>query len=598
VTDTGSILVADCGTTRTTVGLVERVNGHHRLVARGEAISTHGSPWLDATVGVCEAIRQIEGLVGRRLLAEAGILVQPQSQTDGGVDVFVVVSSAGAPLRIVLAGLTHSLSLASAQRAVAGTYALTMDLLAVDEGPACRDPNERMFALRQARPNVIVMTGGTDGGATRPVMELAQLVALYNQILEPEERPLTFYAGNAHLADDVASLFAAGGELRVVDNVRPGTHLENLKPAQRELEAIYQHRSLAQVPGIDTLCTWAGRQVTPTTQSFGQLIHYIGDRYQLEVVGIDLGSASISLAARAGDLFSLTTRADLGIGLHAGTALKQIPLQDIIRWLPFEMKPEDARDVLFNKALHPASVPQTWEELLLEYAFARELMRQAVAQARPGWLRGGYHWLAHTPQWDLVIGAGRTLSQTPHPGHTALLLLDALEPVGVCQIAVDATGIAATLGGLAAVRPLAAAEVVEHDAFLNLGTVVAPLGTARPGEVALRAKVHYADGREIQQEVMYGRINVIPLGAGERATLELRPTRRFDMGLGEPGRGVTAEAEGGVLGLVIDARGRPLELPADETDRRQTVQGWSESMGMGDVWNLPVHLYLTHASAQ
>ena len=116
MTDSSGILVADCGSTRTTVALIERVNGHHRLVARGETISTHLSPWLDATVAVRAVVRQIEGLVGRRLLDENGVLIRPRSQTGNGVDAFVVVSSAGAPLRVVLAGLTRSLSLASTQR--------------------------------------------------------------------------------------------------------------------------------------------------------------------------------------------------------------------------------------------------------------------------------------------------------------------------------------------------------------------------------------------------------------------------------------------------------------------------------------------------
>jgi hypothetical protein len=161
------------------------------------------------------------------------------------------------------------------------------------------------------------------------------------------------------------------------------------------------------------------------------------------------------------------------------------------------------------------------------------------------------------------------------------LLLDALEPVGVSQMALDAGGGAATLGAVASVHPLAAAEVVEYDAFLNLGTVVAPLGTARPGEVALRVKVYYPDGQVAQEEVSYGSIEVIPLGPGERATLELRPTRRFDVGVGEPGRVATAEAEGGILGLVIDARGRPLELPADDEGRRKLIQEWLGSMRLG-----------------
>jgi hypothetical protein len=84
----------------------------------------------------------------------------------------------------------------------------------------------------------------------------------------------------------------------------------------------------------------------------------------------------------------------------------------------------------------------------------------------------------------------------------------------------------------------------------------------------------------IQREVAYGSLSVIPLGAGERAQLELHPTRRFDVGLSEPGRGATAEAEGGILGIVIDARGRPLSLPADGEKRRQLAQMWLADLGL------------------
>jgi hypothetical protein len=588
--DIGSILVADCGSTMTTVALIERVHGHYRLAARGEAISTHRPPWSSAAVGVREAIRQIEELVGRRLLGQTGALMRPRIPAGDGVDGFVAVSSAGRPMRVALAGLTRDLSLASAQRAVAGTYALMTGTMALDEGTAQRDPDVRIQTLRQAQPDIILIAGGADGGAARPVLDLAQVVALYNQVLEPEDRPLTFYAGNARLAGDVTALFSGGGELRSVANVRPRLNRENLEPLQSELDAIYQERWLAQVPGFDTLSEWSGGAVLPAARTFGQTIRYIGDRYQLNAVGVDLGSTSTLVAVRLprsssepGSRGGLTTCADLGIGLNVKAVLGQVPLEAIIRWLPFEMSPGQARDELLNKGLHPASVPQTWEDLQLEYALAREAMRRAVAQARPGWLPsvpGGPSSPAHGPRWDLIIGAGRTLTRTPQPGYTALLLLDALEPAGVSKMAFDVGGVAATLGALAARHPLAAVDVVEYDAFLNLGTVVAPFGTAQPGEVALRVKVNYPDGRVTQREVAYGSLSVIPLGPGERAQLELHPTRRFDVGLSEPGRGATAEAEGGILGIVVDARGRPLSLPSDGKKRCELAQRWLAELGL------------------
>jgi hypothetical protein len=157
--------------------------------------------------------------------------------------------------------------------------------------------------------------------------------------------------------------------------------------------------------------------------------------------------------------------------------------------------------------------------------------------------------------------------------------LDALQPVGVAGLALDQPGLLALLGAVATVTPLTAAQVMERDALLNLGTVVAPVGMAREGEVALTFKIEYQDGRFLEVEVPYGSLEVIPLPAGQTATLELRPTRRFDVGLGSKGQAGTTEVEGGVIGIIIDARGRPLPIAEDPDEQREKVQRWLWDMG-------------------
>ena len=162
-----------------------------------------------------------------------------------------------------------------------------------------------------------------------------------------------------------------------------------------------------------------------------------------------------------------------------------------------------------------------------------------------------------------------------------LLLLDALEPAGVSKIALDTGSVAGLLGAAATVHPLAAVEVIEYDAFLTAGTVIALSGTARQGDTALRLDIRYQGGRTIQEEVSFGSLRVIPLQPGQHASLELHPAPGFDVGVGQPGQSATAEAEGGTIGIVIDARGRPLPIPDDGEDRRQRMQTWLGGVGVG-----------------
>ena len=59
--------------------------------------------------------------------------------------------------------------------------------------------------------------------------------------------------------------------------------------------------------------------------------------------------------------------------------------------------------------------------------------------------------------------------------------------------------------------------------------------------------------------------------------MKLQPSRRFDVGAGN-GQAVEAEAMGGVVGLVVDTRGRPLEIPTDAQQRVPQLTKWQAAL--------------------
>jgi hypothetical protein len=91
----------------------------------------------------------------------------------------------------------------------------------------------------------------------------------------------------------------------------------------------------------------------------------------------------------------------------------------------------------------------------------------------------------------------------------------------------------------------------------------------------LRCKVRYQDGSENTFEFHYGEIEVIPLPEGQTATLHLQPLNRFDVGMGMPGRGGTVKnVPGNGIGIIVDTRGRPLKLAANDEERRAQLTKW------------------------
>jgi len=169
------------------------------------------------------------------------------------------------------------------------------------------------------------------------------------------------------------------------------------------------------------------------------------------------------------------------------------------------------------------------------------------------------------------------VAKATRPGQAALLLLDALEPTGVFELLLDVYGLIPALGAAAMTYPLSAVQAIENKGLLSLGMVVVPTGAARPGEVILGLKMSYENGGDLDVEVAAGTLEVLPLPPGLKATLRLQPRRGIDIGRVRK----SIPVEGGALGLIIDARGRPLtrHLPSDPEMRRDQIQQWLWDMG-------------------
>jgi hypothetical protein len=109
--------------------------------------------------------------------------------------------------------------------------------------------------------------------------------------------------------------------------------------------------------------------------------------------------------------------------------------------------------------------------------------------------------------------------------------------------------------------------------------VISPVADARPGTAVLRLRMGYEGGGETTLDVKQGTIEILQLPLGQNAQLQLQPLHRADVGMGGPGRGGKLRVVGGALGVIVDARGRPLRLPNDPALRRDLVAKWRWMLG-------------------
>ncbi len=607
-----SLMAADCGSVFTKVSLFGLVEGQYRLIARGEAPTTISAPQVDITVGIIQAINVIENITGRRFVEEQRI-ISPELITGDGVDVFIATISAGGPLRLVALGAVSPSLEALADRAISGLYAEMQAIPAPSfvastaapvsagvggpasspGGPWTQDRYtiewERQLSLmRELQPQAALIVGMAHTPAgPNPLQEACQLLVQASRERNEQyaasvsagiptqdiatKQFSVIYAGAPQYINAVRNMLQGAADVTGVD---PLTSPAQLGPISAAVGALHERNVIQHVPGYDHLRGWSSAAPVATATSLSSLVRFLAQHYAMNVTAIDVGAltTTIMAAGEQGEFIPLVN-SGIGVGPGLGAVLQQVGLQNIVRWLPFNITEEEIRQFVLNRMLHPQIILSNARELQICQAFAREAMTVTMEAAKRN--------VARWPETDLVLATGGILSHMPRYSQVALMLLDALQPRGVTSLVLDKTMLISQLGAVAMVAPIMAVQVNENDAVTHrLGTCVIPFGGLQPGQLAVRVGVEYSNGRQLSVDVMAGSIEVIPLQLNEQALLTLFPAPGVDVGLGPGERARAAEEiDGGLVGLIIDARGRPLVLPSDETERQARLLQWSQALG-------------------
>ncbi|NOT35719.1 MAG: methylaspartate mutase [Candidatus Eisenbacteria bacterium] len=589
-----SILATDCGSTTTKAILIERGESGYRLVSRGEAPTTVEAPFEDVTRGVLNAVREIEELRGRRMLDGDRILT-PQNG-DEGVDLYVSTSSAGGGLQMMVSGLVLQMTGESAQRAALGAGAIVMDVIALNDG---RRPHEKIQRLRQLRPDMILLSGGTDGGDTLRVVEMAEILAAADpkaRLGAGYELPVIF-AGNQAAVPMVRECLEKRTALLVVPNLRPTLERENLRPARDAIHELFMEHVMAHAPGYKKLMTWSRVPIMPTPGAVGLIIEKIAKRDSIAVVGVDIGGATTDVFSVFQEVFNRTVSANLGMSYSVSNVLAEAGIENILRWVPFDVDEVELRNRIKNKMIRPTTIPHTLEDLVIEQAISREALRLAFEQHKQ--LATGLKGiqtertisdivnqsesgasLVDLLQLGLLVGSGGVLSHAPRRVQSALMMVDAFLPEGVTELAVDSIFMAPQLGVLSTVHEEAATQVFEADCLIRLGSVVAPIGAAREGQPCVTVQLTGPGVDASPRRVAFGELVVLPLPADGKLRLTATPEKGFDLGAGK-GRPIETEIRGGVVGLIVDARGRrPFQLPSTTAERIRRLRAWNAALSV------------------
>jgi uncharacterized protein (TIGR01319 family) len=592
-----SILATDCGSTTTKAILIEYIDGEYRLRYRGEAPTTVEAPFEDVTRGVLNATMEIEELSGRKLL-EGNNIITPQKD-NVGADIYISTSSAGGGLQMMVAGVVKSMTGESAERAALGAGAIVMDVLASNDG---RKPHEKITRIRQLRPDMILLSGGIDGGTTKHVVELAEILAAANpqpRLGQNYKLPV-IYAGNKKATPDIKQTLGQLTDLDVTENIRPVLEQENLKPSRDKIHDLFMEHVMQQAPGYKKLMSWTDAPIMPTPGAVGALIEMVAQKENISVVGVDIGGATTDIFSVFQKQFNRTVSANLGMSYSICNVLAETTLPNVLRWVPFDIDQKELINRIGNKMIRPTTVPQSLEELVIEQAIAREALRLSFIQHKSFAvnLKGvqkertisdafeqsdSGQSLVNMMELDLIIGSGGVLSHAPRREQSAKMLIDSFLPEGITAVAVDSIFMMPQLGVMANIEKenlseqarIAALEVFEKDCLIRLGTCIAPVGNLEGNTNILSISLEFENSDKKEINLNHGELIRIEAGYEEiKATLT--PVKGVDVGAGA-GEPINTTIFGGQVGIILDGRGRPLHIDSESSKRISDLKNWSEA---------------------
>jgi uncharacterized protein (TIGR01319 family) len=488
------ILITDIGSTTTKAVLFEKSGSDYHIIAIKNAATTVEKPNEDVNIGVRNAVKMIEAEIGKTLISES----------DNFIDdvLYLSTSSAGGGLQIMVVGLTMFDSASSAKRTAYGAGGVILDTFSIDDK---RDSLEQMKSMANLHPDIILMSGGIDGGAVSPILRLGEILQFANPVSKFNESgkiPLVF-AGNKDAQELIAGVFNDKFELYMTENLRPEMMKENLEPARKKIHELFMDNVMEQAPGYQTLKKKTSDNIIPTPMGVIRSLQIVAESRSEHVICVDIGGATTDIFSYILDQYYRTVSANYGMSYSISNVMKDCGFNNLKHLLPVDLGLNEIRNYIANKMLYPTFNPTNSWQIAIEHALAVKAIQMSKTQhLEMNFNRRQIGFLDKLKQTErgleklreafyvseskeagkfsledinIMIGAGGVLAHTQNPLQALIIIYKGLQPLGITEIWRDKNFISPHLGKLSAVNEQLAKKKLENDCYEKLAIIIRPM---------------------------------------------------------------------------------------------------------------------------
>ena len=550
------------------------VEDYYRFIAVGESKTTSGLSRKDIGIGIRKACDQLSETTGLRFL---------QSDNDGLFSghskgekshTAAIVLSCNHPLNVVVVNFGAKSSTYDFRKLLKGYPGQIIGEVSIEDDESIFGALDTVVSLK---PDLVWVAGLSENEKNNLDEKLKKMSRLVGLSIPEAQQPVFLCGSNNSITyvnqqsshkeglNDIGKIFRDSSEVERTDWLKD-------KLADIALDI---HKN--NIPGLFKETQPLKHDVIHGFEAFGRIIHFLDLSTEMKngVLGIDIGSSKTLIAAAQSGGLSMEVFPECGMGSGISNILKNISLAEITEWLSYGVEESYVEQYILNKSLYPSSIPASEVDLDIEFAIAQQILKFTIAEINNDFQDNSKIKSQKVrPSFDRILVTGGILSQVQDFTRTTLALLNGIQPTGATSLFIDTNQIVSILGAAAADNPLLAVQVLDSGIITHLCTLVSANSESDNGTPILRVRMVCQNGDECKFEIKKGDLLKLPLSKGETANLFLQPFHRCDVGMGAPGRGGVIRVSGGHVGVIVDARGRPLTLRGDKHHRIDQIRGW------------------------
>jgi uncharacterized protein (TIGR01319 family) len=486
------IVITDIGSTTTKAILIEIENEKATLKCLYNSPTTVEKPVEDVKFGILDAIKGLESQCGQTLLKNPNEIIFKE-----GIK-YLTTSSAGGGLQILVVGLTMVESASVAEKTALGAGGVILDTIAIDDK---RSVLEQMEVIQAVHPDIILFSGGYDGGAITGIIRLSEILSLAHPKPKfgKEKIPLV-YAGNMSIRNTIKGIFSEKFDLHIVDNIRPDLNTENVRPAQDKVHELFMENVMEQAPGYSEIKKIVDDNIIPTPRAVLHAMEILSGDRKLNLLTVDIGGATTDIFSHISEKSHRTVSANSGMSYSISNVLADAGVKKIKRWLHQDVTEQYICNYISNKMLYPQFVPKDELCVMIEQACAIEAVNIAFNQHMTmhfeeaqrfhfsnikSVTRDPFYEHMYTEKTvdgmsfnlakiDVVIGAGGVISHAPTKKQAMHTIIHGFKPIGITEIWRDVHFISPHLGKLSNIREEAADVLLYEACMERLGLYIRP----------------------------------------------------------------------------------------------------------------------------